>query len=203
MPFLAKLENRSDKEQLWTPIILPKNKKVKTEFVPNYFLLNQATLLFTAVTSELWLTWLSCKTHQYIWQILSQSRHREKYQFVWVSTGTEESSPWLASSCCSSSHQRKVVLSIWWKTSTGTLWKLTKAPLCLLTSLGIKGWKIRQWNIYGLISIVWMTSSEENVIHGIVKTEGERKKKKEASHCIIKKAWSNKWNIKQPGRISA
>lgn len=53
MPFLAKLENRSDKEQLRTPIILPKNKKVKTEFVPNYFLLNQATQLFTAVTSEL------------------------------------------------------------------------------------------------------------------------------------------------------
>lgn len=42
------------------------------------------------------------------------------------------------------------------------------------------------------------------MIHGIVKTEGERRKKKEARHSVIKKTWSKKKrNIKQPGRISA
>lgn len=30
------------------------------------------------------------------------------------------------------------------------------------------------------------------MIHGIVKTEGERRKKKEARHCVIKKTWSKK-----------
>jgi len=39
------------------------------------------------------------------------------------------------------------------------------------------------------------------VIHGIVKTEGERKRKRQARHCVIKK--KKKRNIKKPGRISA
>jgi len=58
-----------------------------------------------------------------------------------------------------SNHCIRAAIGIWWKTFGGILGKLTKLPLSLLISLEIKGRKNRQWNIYGLISIVWKTSS--------------------------------------------